>query len=897
MIGRKLAHYEIVEKLGEGGMGAVYKARDHHLDRFVAIKVLPPGKVSDPERKRRFVQEAKAASALNHPNIITIHDIASDNGTDYIAMEYVAGKTLGQVIPRQGMRLEEVLRLAIPIADALAKAHGAGITHRDLKPSNLMIDGDGRVRVLDFGLAKLTDRTETSEHDATLTQDPTAEGTIVGTVSYMSPEQAEAKKVDARSDIFSFGAVLYEMVTGQKAFHGDTPMSTLAAVINKEPKPLTEASPVTPRDLDRIITRCLRKDPERRFQLMKEVRIALDELKEESESGLLSTSTVPKPAGKRNARAWWGVAAALLVILAAGGAWWWKGQSPSAPPQLTMQALTADSGRSESPAISPDGKLVAYASDRATQKNLDIWVHPLAKGARPIRLTQHDADERGPSFSPDGGLIAFHSSRDGGGIYLVTAHGGEERLLVQGGRHPRFSPDGNWVAYTVGDTGVNSDSRVYLVPTAGGAPKQLASDVPWAWGTTFSPDGKHVLFAGSPSVNAVEAIDWWVSPVDGGASTKTGIVPALRRQARSPVPPQGTFFYDPPEWVDNRLLFSCGGHLCTVEISPRTWKTSGTAQQLTSGSSRESAPRAVKVGDVFRIAFSVASGSAHLWSLKLDTKTGEALGEPEALPFTGGSQGDASASADGRRLVYQQREPGSDSIRVRDLTSGNEATLLTAGVRPRISPDGSIVAYSDQRSLSLIPASGGEATRLLEFRGSGNLYGWSPDGAKILYWDREPVRFSLFDTKTRQTAELLSHPEYHIHEASFSPDQRWLAFHTPLGRQTKIWIAPVRDGRAAGEADWIKVIDQRADHRKPWWSPDGNALYFIGNADGFNCIYLQRLEAAGKHPAGAPLAVYHNHSTRFTLGSAFLSPTVLPGRIIFGMLERTSNVWFAERNE
>jgi len=231
MIGQKLLHYEIVEKLGEGGMGVVYKARDTRLDRFVALKFLPAEKIADAERKARFVQEAKSASALNHPNIITIHDI----GENFIAMEYVAGKTLDQITPRRGMRLGDALKIAVQIADALTKAHAAGIVHRDLKPGNIMVDGDGRVKVLDFGLAKLTE-TALGEDEATRTMKPhTEEGTIVGTAAYMSPEQAQGKLVDARSDIFSFGSVLYEMVTGARAFRGDSRMSTLAAVLQSEP--------------------------------------------------------------------------------------------------------------------------------------------------------------------------------------------------------------------------------------------------------------------------------------------------------------------------------------------------------------------------------------------------------------------------------------------------------------------------------------------------------------------------------------------------------------------------------------------------------------------------------------------------------------------------------------
>ena len=227
MIGRRLLHYEIAEKLGEGGMGVVYKARDTHLDSFVAIKVLPPENVADPQRKARFVQEAKAASALNHPNITHIYDISSDGGVDFIAMEYVAGKTLDHLIGRKGLALNETLKYAIQIAGALARARAAGIVHRDLKPSNIMVDEHGLVKVLDFGLAKLTETVTTGEDAPTQTlRAATEKGMVVGTAAYMSPEQAEGIKVDARSDIFSFGSVLYKMRTGEQAFHGSSRLST-----------------------------------------------------------------------------------------------------------------------------------------------------------------------------------------------------------------------------------------------------------------------------------------------------------------------------------------------------------------------------------------------------------------------------------------------------------------------------------------------------------------------------------------------------------------------------------------------------------------------------------------------------------------------------------------------
>ena len=259
-------------------MGVVYRARDLHLDRFVALKILPPEKVADPERKLRFTQEAKSASALNHPGIITIHDIASDDGVDFIVMEYVDGKTLDQLIPRKGMRIDEVLRIGAEVANALAAAHSIGIIHRDVKPSNIMVSDQGRVKVLDFGLVKLKETapptsTETTDTAPVLTTD----GRIVGTANYMSPEQAEAGKVDARSDIFSFGSVLYEMVTGRRAFEGPSLISTLSAILHVDPKPIAETVVDAPPELQRTIVRCLRKAPERRFQSMADVGVVLNE--------------------------------------------------------------------------------------------------------------------------------------------------------------------------------------------------------------------------------------------------------------------------------------------------------------------------------------------------------------------------------------------------------------------------------------------------------------------------------------------------------------------------------------------------------------------------------------------------------------------------------------------
>ncbi len=270
MIGQTLSHYQILEKLGEGGMGVVYKARDNHLDRLVAIKVLPADRVAHADSKRRFVQEAKAASALNHPNIVTIYDINQADGVYFIAMEFVAGKPLDRLIPRQGLELNTLLKYGVQVADALSAAHAAGIVHRDLKPGNLMVTDRDLVKVLDFGLAKLAAAPAIAESDdtETLVADSlakTQEGVILGTVSYMSPEQAEGKLVDARSDIFSLGSVLYEMVTGRKAFQGETKVSTLTAILRDEPKSPSEIVAGLPKDVERIVFKCLEKRAAHRY--------------------------------------------------------------------------------------------------------------------------------------------------------------------------------------------------------------------------------------------------------------------------------------------------------------------------------------------------------------------------------------------------------------------------------------------------------------------------------------------------------------------------------------------------------------------------------------------------------------------------------------------------------
>jgi serine/threonine protein kinase len=350
MIGRTVAQYRFIDKLGAGGMGEIYKAQDTRLNRFVAIKVLTASKSGTPERRKRFLQEAQAASSLNHPNIITIHDVLSEGDTDFMVMEFVAGKTLSDLIPKGGLRVPQTLKYALQMADALQTAHAAGIIHRDLKPGNIMVTDSGLVKILDFGLAKFADRnpvTKIGEDDETLpaSEPLTVEGSIMGTVAYMSPEQAQGKKVDARSDIFSFGAVLYEMVTGRRAFEGDSTLSTLSSILRDDAKPMSEVAPDVPAQLEEVIRQCLRKPLDDRYQSMREVQGALALLKRESDSGsLYATRTLTMAAAA-------GAASGLTHPAA----------SPSRPKSaagMTAPRVSPDSGL----ARMPDKTILAIAT-------------------------------------------------------------------------------------------------------------------------------------------------------------------------------------------------------------------------------------------------------------------------------------------------------------------------------------------------------------------------------------------------------------------------------------------------------------------------------------------------------------------------------------------------------
>ena len=459
--GTRLGPYQIAYQLGAGGMGEVYRATDTRLDRTVAIKVLPEHLADDPQRRERFEREAKAVSSLNHPHICTLHDIGEQDGIHYLVMEYLDGHTLQRRLENGRLPLDEALEYAIQIADALDKAHRQGVVHRDLKPGNIMLTKSG-TKLLDFGLAKLKgDTAEVSPLSQMSTQDAsrplTAEGTILGTLQYMAPEQLESKEADARTDIFAFGAVVYEMVTGKKAFEGTSQASLIGSILKDDPQPMDELEESTPHTLDRVVRASLSKDLDDRWQTASDV---MRELKWIAEDTQRSTTLQASEAVRRRPWSAWSVVAvlALLVFIFGSDAISLLidnvGTTLVRPENRggggSILQLTDNPSVEAWPSFSPDGRSVVYASNASG--DWDIYLQRVG-GRNAINLTEDsDANDDSPVLSPDGERIAFHSIRSGvEGIFLMGATGESVRRLTgDEGSNPAWSPDSSRIVYGKG---------------------------------------------------------------------------------------------------------------------------------------------------------------------------------------------------------------------------------------------------------------------------------------------------------------------------------------------------------------------------------------------------------------------------------------------------------------
>ena len=905
MITKAISHYEILEPIGEGGMGLVYRAQDTRLNRPVAVKVLRPDRAISPDRRKRLTQEAKAASALNHPHIITIYDVGRDGDTDFIAMEYVAGSSLARLLGRGPLSERDGVRYAGQIADALAAAHAVGVLHRDLKPANIMVTDRGSIKVLDFGLAKLVEPPDDDSMNRPLTTDTdcagqilkTAEGTILGTAAYMSPEQAEGKPADARSDVFSFGAVLYEMFTGRRAFRGDSGIATLAAVLTKQPEPPSDVVPGLNRDLEKMIARCLRKDPARRWQSMADLKAALDDLAEEvtSPDRVETKASLSARPGLRAVIA----ALTLAAIGTVAGVLWWQTTrtelSTDSRPFLTR--LTSDVGWTDYPAISLDGKFLAYASDRSGDGTLDIWVQQLPDGA-PVRLTDDAADDVDPSFSADGSRIAFQSSRLGGGIYIVPTLGGDERLVAAGGFSPRFSPDGNWIAYGVADQG---SGQIYVAPAAGGPATPVAAGFYRAQSAVWSPDGRHLLFWGQRQrgASAEDNVDWYVAAVPGGSAAPVNAREVLLREGFQAF--QGLPFPDAWERGGNRILFhgkvGDSANIWQVGISPAL-RISGTAQRATFGTTDEASASLTSDG---RMVFVSRTMGADIWSLPINANQGKVEGQLERVTQDAADDYDPTLSSDGATLVYRSQRAGRFGVLLKRLGTNIE-TLLTRMPEdhyPALSPDGTKVAYSFRHdgkfSIFVVAANGGTPEKACD--DCGTVEEWSADATRITYitaHDLSGVGVLRFGSSPDDG--WLTHPGYGIYNPRLSSDGNWVAFNARANRfaPAQIFVAKVNASGVAADKDWI-VINQDAE--APAWSPDASMLYFWSDRDGSPCLWAQRLDATTRRPTGEPLSIQHFHSRGLSWKNLRLGApdtAVARGRIVFNLGEHTGNIWMTQ---
>jgi serine/threonine protein kinase len=883
--GTQLGPYRVEGPIGSGGMGTVYKAIDTRLNRAVAIKI------SAARFSARFEREARAIAALNHPYVCTLYDI----GPNYLVMEYLDGVTLHQLVRDRRLPVEEALQYAQQIAAAMEAAHAAGIVHRDLKPGNVMITPAGLVKVLDFGLAKLTPAMPLAESAATATiagdTQYTRAGAVMGSPAYMSPEQALNKPLDARSDIFSFGIVVYEMLASRQAFRGDTTIELLSGIIHVEVPPPSANNPEVGPELDLLVARCLRKDPAERFASMSEVRRELEAIA----GGTSTTVTVERkaPPPRVPSRAWikWAALSAAAMVLAAVGFLVWRSlpgtPSDDAGGAPKMTRITSDPGLSIDPTISQDGKLVSFASDRSGDGNLDIWVKQIG-GGDPIRLTKDAADDVEPNFSPDGTHVVFRSERKGGGIYIVPTTGGAERRIVDDGRRPQYSPDGTKVVYWTGPREPfplrDGVGKIFVLDLKTNLTRQIRPDFTAAVHPVWSPDGTKILFVGIGNSN--RGFDWWVTPVNGGTPISV------------PVTPRGQLF-DPFAWQGDSVYFLWGGgplHIVSrLAVNASTGKSSGPPVRLSAVTADAHSAALSKTGQV---VFAVVDAATNLYNLPLDADAGKT--KSDLQPISKGQDYNAveSISADGTRLTYITVRSGDTQVWGMDLTTGR-SHAVTEGSPPKgmgqISADGGFVTWKQfQDGVFVTPFEGSPSRQLCS--SCGGVRAWSPDGKYVLFEQGDPLKsIGLMEVASGKATVYLQSNDLNLRARSISSDGRWLVFtaeHTAL--DFTVYVAPFAPDRAPLESEWVEVIRSPEVHPDPRWSPDGNLLYFSSERDGYNCLWAIRINRRSKRPEGKLFPIQHFHSSALQLTAPSLrypSIALARDRMIVSLRERSGGIW------
>ena len=819
MIGTLLNHYRVTKLIGAGGMGEVYAADDTELHREVAIKVLPPEFADDPDRRKRFEREAQAIAALNHPNIVTIHSIERSGDRLFLTMELVRGRPLAALIPARGLPLTRLLKIAVPLADAISAAHDKGVIHRDLKPSNVMVNDEEHIKVLDFGLARLTSPALGDAGLTVLTASATGHVPPIGTAAYMSPEQANGRVVDARSDIFSLGIVLYELATGRRPFEGDTPLSVLSSIVKDDPTPLTSVNAELPAELARIVRRCLAKDPARRYQTAADVRNDLAELAEDVATGRapVAHSAAPRKLVVP------GVALIATAIAAAAG--WTLALQRDGPPTaadvlsvLPPQDTLLTEG--EAPVLSPDGAMLAFVATDSSGRTL-LYVRKRGSLAA-VALPDTD-DAAQPFWAPDGRALGFFAR---GQLKTVTVEGGRPRTLA-----PAPVPrGGSW----------NRDGVIIYVPfpedpplriaAVGGAPEALnASPGEWRWFPSFLPDGRHYLYTRTDQRGASPGI--FVAPLDGNEATH--LLPYVSQVA-----------YVEPGY----LLFLREQMLLAQPFDARTRTAEGEPITVVDN-----------IGSNFTTLLSQLSAAndgslAYIdgrqgWELSWFDRSGRRLGPAARLgPFSS-----LCISADGRHLVHDASESSRTNLWSIDLSDDRRTRLTFAqgsdfyavcGRRDR-----EIVFASTRRgtpNLYRLPADAPGSEQPLPPSALPSLpTHWSADGRLVLYsaYSR-PTNWDIWvQPVDGGEAYAFLATEAEEKNAHLSPDGRWLAYTSNEGGIEQVYVQPF----PATGARWQV---SNGGGRQPQWRYDGTQLYYVGLDQKLRSIDVENGGASLVH--GAP---------------------------------------------
>ena len=895
---RRFAPYEIRGPLGRGGMGEVYRAWDPRLQREVALKVLHERSDTDPERVRRFVDEARAASALNHPNILAVFDADVDGSTPYIVSELIEGRTLREEIGSGPVPLKRLLEWATQIADGLSEAHAAGIVHRDLKPENIMITRAGRAKILDFGLARATGFQPSGRAPASDGNTVTEPGLVAGTVPYMSPEQALGSPTDFRSDQFSFGLILYEMAAGQPALRRDTPAQTLEAILHDEPAPLTERRDDVPLMLSWIIERCLAKHAADRYgvtaDLHRDLRTLRDRLHE-----ALGRERSARHAGRSPsvaARA----ALALLLVACAASAWIAWRLYRAAPiidlSDVRFRAVVTEPGYEGLPALSPDGQIVAYAQE--VNGVLQIVTRSLTSSTS-AAVTSSAYDCKHPFWAPDGKRIYYISlARQREGIWSVGAAGGTPQVVVEDATRGAISPDGHTLAFLRDDQRVDliGTSAVWLSTPSGVAPwssdaVERAARRVEALGTNrfiegalaFAPDGTRLGLCAVPSTREDRMWQFWILPLPAGQ-------PYRRLQWWSDAGPRISNF----TWLrDSRHIAlgvapvsTHGSHVWIADLqADRAWP-------LTRGADSESYPSASLAGD--RIVFTRGEPDYDLVRIAL---SGSA--SPTPVLATPHNESDPAVSPDGRLMAYVTDRNGQDEIWQREADGTRDQPLITQqdfGADPTVmlqgpvfSPDGHRIAY--QRNgfrprwplriwVSLV--AGGTSSPLLpaDYDGIQSAPSWSPRGEWIAFaqWRGEQWELAKVRVGSGEAPVILRRDGVANAAPRWSPANDWITWETPAGIML---VSP--DGtheRRVSDDQWVVHV----------WSQDGSRVIGLKETDDLRLSAVAVTVATGREVALADLGP----SLPFNNSVKGLALTGGGAALLTAMIRPRGDLWLAE---